>query len=136
MDRISIYIFEGNMTKKEILIVEDEDDIRKLMKSFLEKKGFDITLAEDGSSAVDILQNKHFDLLIIDVLLPGEHGMDLVKMKGHNFITPIILMSGIYNEKEINEIMEDPNVKCFIKKPFDLNEFYEKVNEVINADQI
>ena len=136
MGRISIYLFEGNMTKKEILIVEDEDDIRKLMKSFLEKKGFDITLAEDGSSAVEILQNKNFDLLIVDVLLPGEHGLDLIKMKGHNFITPIILISGIYNEDEIAEMMKDPNVKFFIKKPFDLNDFYEKVNEAINADQI
>ncbi|MEN8222688.1 MAG: response regulator [Acidobacteriota bacterium] len=124
------------MTKKEILIVEDEDDIRSLLKKFLEERNFSVTMAEDGRSAADILQNKNFDLLIIDILLPGEHGIDLVKMKGNNFITPIILVSGIYDENEIKEIMKDPDVKYFVKKPFDLNDLYEKINAAINADKI
>ena len=124
------------MTKKEILIVEDEEDIRKLMTRFLEDKGFSVSFAADGREAADLLQTRDYDLLIIDVLLPGEHGMDLIKMKGHNFITPIILVSGVYDEKDIIEKMKDPSVKFFIKKPFDLDDLLEKVNTAINDDKI
>jgi len=124
------------MTKKEILIVEDEGDIRKLMTRFLESKGFSISFAADGREAADLLQAKDFDLLLIDVLLPGEHGMDLIKMKGQNFITPIILISGVYDEQDIIEKMKDPNVKYFIKKPFDLDELFDKVNRAIRENEI
>lgn len=124
------------MTKKEILIVEDEIDIRTLLKKFLEGKGFHITVAGDGSSAAEILKSKNFDLLIIDALLPGEHGMDLINMKGNNFITPIILVSGIYDENEILDMMKDPNIKYFAKKPFDLNDLHEKIEAAINEAQI
>ena len=122
--------------KKEILIIEDESDIRLLLKEFLEDNGFNITLAEEGRVAVELMKQKDFDLLIVDMLLPGEHGMDIIKMKGHNFITPIIIVSGIYDEKEVSEMLQDSNVKYFIKKPFELKNLLEKVNSAINADQI
>ncbi len=124
------------MTKKEILIVEDEYDIRTLLKKFLEGKGYVITVAEDGRSAAEILRNKSFDILIIDALLPGEHGMDLIKMKGHNFITPIILVSGVYDENEIFDMMKDPNVKYFAKKPFDLNDLHSKIKSILDEVQV
>ena len=125
------------MTKKnEILIIEDEADIGTLLKEFLEKHNFNITLAEEGKVAVELLKRKNFDLLIVDMLLPGEHGLDIIKMKGHNFITPIIIVSGIYDENEVLHRMKDSNVKYFIKKPFDLKDLLEKVNSAIDADQI
>ncbi len=125
------------MTKKnEILIIEDEGDISTLLKEFLEKHNFNITLAEEGKVAVELLKRKNFDLLIVDMLLPGEHGLDIIKMKGHNFITPIIIVSGIYDENEVLHRMKDSNVKYFIKKPFNLNDLLEKVNSAIDADQI
>lgn len=122
--------------KKEILVIEDESDIGFLLKEFLEDNGFIITLAEEGRVAVELLKRKNFDLLIVDMLLPGEHGMDIIKMKGDNFITPIIIVSGIYDEKDIFTMLQDSNVKYFIKKPFDLKNLLEKVNSAINADQI
>ena len=125
------------MTKKnEILIIEDEGDIGTLLKEFLEKHNFNITLAEEGKVAVELLKRKNFDLLIVDMLLPGEHGLDIIKMKGDNFITPIIIVSGIYDENEVLHRMKDSNVKYFIKKPFDLKDLLEKVNSAIDADQI
>lgn len=122
--------------KKEILIIEDESDIRFLLKEFLEDSGFNITLAEEGRVAVELLKWKNFDLLIVDMLLPGEHGMDVIKMKGDNFLTPIIIVSGIYDEKEVLKMIQDSNVMYFIKKPFELKDLLEKVNSAINADQI
>jgi len=125
------------MTKKnEVLIIEDDIDIGTLLKEFLEKNDFDITLAEDGKVAVELLKVKHFDLLIVDMLLPGEHGLDIINMKRHNSITPIIIVSGIYDEHEVLHRMKDPNVKNFLKKPFDLNDLLEKVNSAVDTDQI
>lgn len=137
MGRISVYIPEGNMTKKnEILIIEDDGDIGTLLKEFLENNDFDITLAEEGKVAIELLKKKHFDLLIVDMLLPGEHGLDIINMKRNNSITPIIIVSGIYDEHEVLHRMKDPNVKFFLKKPFDLNDLLEKVNSAIDTDQI
>lgn len=122
--------------KKEILVIEDESDVRFLLKEFLEDNGFIITLAEEGRVAIELLKKKNFDLLLVDMLLPGEHGMDIIKMKGDNFITPIIIMSGIYDKKDIFAMLQDSNVKYFIKKPFDLKNLLKKVNSAIDADQI
>ncbi len=122
--------------KKEILIIEDERDISEMLQKFLEENDFIVSLAEDGNAAVEILKSNDFDLLIVDMLLPGEHGLDIIKMKGHNYITPIIIISGIYDEKEIFKRTKDSNVKYFIKKPFNLKDLLEKVKSAINADQI
>ena len=125
------------MTKKnEILIIEDDGDIGTLLKEFLENNDFDITLAEEGKVAIELLKKKHFDLLIVDMLLPGEHGLDIINMKRNNSITPIIIVSGIYDEHEVLHRMKDPNVKFFLKKPFDLNDLLEKVNSAIDTDQL
>ncbi len=122
--------------KKKILIIEDESTINTLLKEFLEGNGFEIDIAEEGKVAVELLKRKDYDLLIVDMLLPGEHGLDIIKMKGHNFITPIIIVSGIYDEREVLDKIKDSNVKFFLKKPFDLKDLLSKVNSAIDTDQI
>ncbi len=122
--------------KKEIFIVEDEVEIGILLKEFLEENGFGVTLVNNGREAVKYLSEKLYDLLIIDMLLPGEHGMNIIKMSDQNYITPIIVVSGIYDETEILNNLKDYNVKFFIRKPFDLKDILKKINLSINADTV
>ena len=121
---------------KEILIVEDEHDISALLKEFFEENGFGVTLANDGRTAIELLGRIEFDLLIIDMLLPGEHGLDIIKMKGGHHLTPVIIISGIYTEQDILDLKKNPNIKYFVKKPFDMKDLLEKVEAALNADPL
>ncbi|MEN8153217.1 MAG: response regulator [Acidobacteriota bacterium] len=122
--------------KKNILIVDDEKDIGNLLKDFLEGEGFDVTLACDGKKAAILLEEIKFDLMIIDMLLPGEHGIDLILNMKNKFMKPVIVMSGVYSRKEILSILKDYNVKYFFKKPFDLAEILKCVKQLFYEESL
>lgn len=122
--------------RKKILIVDDEKEVRLLLKNFLEGEGFDVKLAGDGERAVEMLEKERFDLMIIDMLLPGEHGIDVVKNINNKFLNPVIVMSGIYEKNDILSSLKDYNIKQFFKKPFDLGEILESVRSAFNEESI
>jgi DNA-binding response OmpR family regulator len=124
------------MNKKEILIIEDENDIADLLKEFLEENDFSVSIANDGRKAVDMMKKRMFDLLIVDMLLPGEHGLDIIKMKINHLMTPIIIISGVYDEEEIQSLVRGSNIRFFIRKPFDLKDVLIKVKKAIDADPL
>ena len=67
------------MNNATVLIVEDEDGIRELMRLFLVKKGYKIIEAEDGYEAMDVLAKENPDLILLDIEMPGENGFDVIK---------------------------------------------------------
>ena len=60
-----------------ILVVEDEESISKLLKLNLELEGYEVLVADDGKSALDLIRNQHFDLYLLDVMLPEIDGFDI-----------------------------------------------------------
>lgn len=83
------------MAKERILIVDDEDYIRKLIKKSLIKENYIIYEASNGSEALSLLKNNIFDLVILDVMLENEDGFELIKdIKSIGFKAPIIFVSG------------------------------------------
>ena len=65
--------------KSKILVVDDEMDIRELVRYYLDKEGFDVIEAENGKKALDIIENEYIDLAIIDIMMPIMNGFDLVE---------------------------------------------------------
>ena len=64
---------------KRILIVDDEEVIRKFLKIHLNKQGYEVTEAEDGQKAIDRIGERKFDLIICDVMMPNKTGWEVVK---------------------------------------------------------
>lgn len=122
--------------RKNILVIDDEQEIRELLKDFLEEKNFNVTLAADGLKAKEYIKKNTPDIAIIDLLLPGEHGISLVKTIKENYFIPVIIISSIYHVKEIENVMKDYYVEAFFEKPLDLEELLKKIDSVIDESAV
>ncbi len=77
----------------KILIVEDEESIAELEKDYLELSGFEVEIENDGSSGLDKALKEDYDLLILDLMLPGTDGFEICKRVREVKNTPIIMVS-------------------------------------------
>ena len=107
--------------EKTILLIEDDDDTLELLTSFLVEKNFLVDTVTDGVSALKYLETSTPDLIITDLLLRGEHGMNVVKEIKQKYFLPVIIISGIYHQKEMHQFVEQYSVEGFFEKPLDLN---------------
>ena len=118
---------------RNILVVDDEENIREFLKEFLEENNFNVTLAEDGLKALELIEENLPGLMIADLLLPGEHGLSLIKTVKEKYFIPTIIISSIYDRDEIEDFMEEYFVEAFFEKPLNLDLLLEKINSIINA---
>ncbi len=116
--------------KKLILLVDDDKEICFLLKEFLEKKGFEVLVAHDGQKALELAESHVPDLVITDLLLPKEHGIDVMHKIKDRFLTPIIAISGIYQKDEIKTKIDDIYLEGFYEKPLNLEALYKGIQAV------
>lgn len=123
------------MIKRKILIVDDEDEILKLLKDKLSKAGYQITTAKDGKGAIAQLQVALPDLILMDIVLPDLDGPEVVHKLQSDPRTkhiPVIFISGIIAK----EGGKDPEIRVgeseydAIGKPFFFNELIRKIEKV------
>lgn len=120
-------------TKNTILIVDDEEEIRLLLREFLEKNGFAVLAAADGQQALQLADEHRPDLVITDLLLPKEHGIDVIQAIKDRFFLPIIAISGIYKRDEIKDKVGDVFIDDFFAKPLDLAGILASVRTLLNG---
>lgn len=122
------------MRKKNlILIVDDEEEVRLLLKEFLEKNDFDVIVAEDGQQALKLAGEHIPDLVITDMLLPKEHGIDVMQSIKDKLLLPVIAISGIYKKNEIKDRVSDIYIDGFFEKPLNLDEILACINSILNG---
>lgn len=118
---------------KKILLVEDEDFVRELYTRQLTKAGFVVKEAVDGQSGLEILKKETFDLLLLDIMLPGMNGLQLLReFKTQNPNSPMItiLLTNLGQEAVIKEGFELGAQAYLIKASYTPDQV---VNEVKNA---
>lgn len=118
---------------KKILLVEDEDFIRELYVRQLNKAGFQVKSAVDGQSGLNLLKSEAFDLLLLDIMLPGMNGLQLLReFKSQNPNSPMItiLLTNLGQEAVIKEGFEMGAQAYLIKASYTPDQV---VNEVKNA---
>ena len=82
------------MKKQSILLVEDEENLQEALKLNLELEGYEVTGAWNGMEALDLIQKEHFDLLILDVMLPELDGISVVEsIRLQNNDIPVLILS-------------------------------------------
>ncbi|MBI2596798.1 response regulator [Candidatus Daviesbacteria bacterium] len=120
-------------SQKKILLVEDEDFIRELYVRQLTKEGFPVKSAVDGQSGLNMLKGETFDLLLLDIMLPGINGLQLLReFKTQNPNSPMItiLLTNLGQEAVIKEGFELGAQAYLIKASYTPDQV---VNEVKNA---
>jgi DNA-binding response OmpR family regulator len=119
-------------TKPTILVIDDDGDVRLLVEEFLLKSGYQVVLAEDGQQALKMAAEKLPDLVITDLLLPKEHGIDVMQAIKDRFILPIIAMSGIYKKEEVGRMIEGVHIEGFFEKPLDLKQLLDCIRSILD----
>jgi len=105
---------------KRILIVDDEEVIRKFLKIHLNKEGYEVTEAEDGEKAIERVRKGKFDLIICDVMMPKKNGWEVVKEVKSNPLSnriPIILLTAKNEDADMFKGYE-LGANYYMTKPF------------------
>jgi len=124
------------MDKKRfhILVVDDDDRIRELVKEYLVESNFLVTTAKDALDAKKKLEIVKFDILILDIMMPGESGLSLTKEVKKNNPMPIILLTAkgeVHNRIEGLELGADD----YLGKPFEPKELLLRIKNILNKIQ-
>ena len=114
----------------KIALVEDEPDIRKMLRSFLEGKGCTVSEAADGHAAEKLLAEGFFDLILMDLMLPGISGEQLIASLRRESDTPVIVISA-KSMLETRLAVLRLGADDYILKPFDLNEVLVRMEVVL-----
>ncbi|MCS5615606.1 MAG: response regulator transcription factor [Candidatus Marinimicrobia bacterium] len=121
---------------KNILIVDDEPDIRAILRYNLEKEGFAITEAVDGNDALDKL-SKDLDLAILDIMMPGKDGYDVCrKIREQGNTLPIVFLTAM--DREFDEVKGlEVGADDYVRKPFSPKMLIARINAIFRRiDQI
>ena len=118
--------------KQKILIVEDDQMIRNLIRIYLQNDGYDVVEAEDGEMAKDVFQNEHPCLIILDLMLPkisGEELCEWIKDQGRNEVSIIMLSAKVQTADKIHGLRLGAD--DYMTKPFDPEELLAHVEAVL-----
>tara|TARA_B100000073_G_scaffold273358_1_gene233163 strand:- start:138 stop:815 length:678 start_codon:yes stop_codon:yes gene_type:complete len=118
-----------------ILVVDDDDGIRSLVKKYLDENNFLVSTADCAENAMEKIKLIKFDLLILDIMMPGKSGLEFIKENKTNLDTPIILLTA---KGEANERVEGLEVGAddYLPKPFEPKELLLRIKNILNKTKV
>jgi two-component system phosphate regulon response regulator PhoB len=121
----------------QILIVEDEPEVREMIRFILEPKGYRIDEADNAQVARRLLWQHHYDLILMDWMLPGRSGLDLIrelKQKAHANMPPVIMLTARSEESDKVDALES-GADDYITKPFSPREMLARIKAVMRRNR-
>ncbi len=113
-----------------LLMVDDDEEICQLTAEYLTKHSFNVTLAHDADTAVAILQHEKIDLAILDIMLPGESGINLCKRFHKEYNLPIIMLTAI--EEDVEKVVAlEIGADDYLTKPFNLRILLARIRALL-----
>ena len=119
-----------NQISKKILIVDDEVQIVKVVKAYLEKDGFQVVTAGDGQTALSIFHREHPDFLILDLNLPGIDGLEVCRTIRHTSDVPVLMLTARIDEVD-RLIGLEMGADDYVIKPFSPREVVARVRTIL-----
>lgn len=121
----------AELSEAHLLIVDDDERIRGLLQKFLIRHGFWVTSARDAEHARRILAGLEFDLIVMDVMMPGEDGVSLTRgLRGEGVGTPILLLTA-KGETEDRIAGLEAGADDYLAKPFEPKELLLRINAIL-----
>ena len=113
-----------------ILVVDDDDGIRSLVKKYLNENNYLVTTSDSAEDAADKIKTIEFDLIILDVMMPGKSGLDFIQENKQTLNTPIILLTA---KGEANDRIEGLEIGAddYLPKPFETKELVLRIQNII-----
>ncbi|HBG60600.1 MAG: hypothetical protein A2Y03_00820 [Omnitrophica WOR_2 bacterium GWF2_38_59] len=118
-----------------ILVIDDDDDVREMLKELLERKNYEVVVASNGREGIDIYRQEPADLVITDIIMPEKDGVDTIYELGKEFpLLKVIAISG-GGRGNANDYLESTkmlsSVKYSFTKPFATEDILKAVNELL-----
>ncbi|MGD9639294.1 MAG: response regulator [Alphaproteobacteria bacterium] len=122
------------LKKPHILVVDDDFEIRELLQSFLQKHDFKVSIAKDGKELFSLLENKDIDLIVLDLMLPGESGLVITKRLREKSNLPIIMLTAV--GEDVDKIVGlEMGVDDYMAKPFNPRELVARIRTVLRRTE-
>ena len=118
-----------------ILIVDDDTDIRQLLRDYLERNGMRAQAVADGRGMQDALANGKYDLVILDLMLPGEDGLTLCRNLRARSNLPVIMLTA-RGEQTDRIVGLEMGADDYVQKPFNPRELLARINAVLRRSQM
>jgi len=113
-----------------ILVVDDDQRLRNLLRKYLAEQGFLVTTADSSASARAQLQGLKFDLIVLDIMMPGESGLDFTRTMRLNLDTPILLLTAMGSSDARIAGLES-GADDYLAKPFEPRELVLRINNIL-----
>ncbi len=124
-----------NQGSPHILVVDDHSEIRDLLKRFLEQHGMRVSCARDGKEMKRLLDEREFDLLVLDLMMPGEDGLTLCRELRVKSRLPIIMLTAMGEETD-RIIGLEMGADDYLSKPFNPRELLARIKAVMRRTQV
>ncbi|MGE4217849.1 MAG: adenylate/guanylate cyclase domain-containing protein [Alphaproteobacteria bacterium] len=128
----------SNVEPACILIVDDIETNRALLQRHMEREGHTVTLAADGQIALDLLENEPFDLVLLDLMMPGINGLEVLrrtKDRPETARLPVVMISALDELHSVVRCLED-GAEDYLTKPFDPVLLHARVNAILERAQL
>jgi len=114
-----------------ILLVDDDDGIRSLVKKFLNENNYLVTTADSAEDASDKIKIIKFDLIVLDIMMPGKNGLEFIEENKKKLDTPVILLTAKGEAKERIEGLE-VGADDYLPKPFEPKELILRIKNILD----
>ena len=121
--------------KSKIMVVDDEMHIRELVRFYLDKAGFDTIEAANAEEALDIVENQYIDLAVVDIMMPGMDGFELVEQMRQYREFPVIMLTAESQSKDKLRGFS-LGIDDYVTKPFDPDELMARVKTILKRYSI
>ncbi len=121
--------------KDHILVVDDDAEIRQLLKAYLEKHGLRASTAENGIAMRDVLSKSNIDLIVLDLMMPGEDGLTLCRKLRAGSHTPIIMLTALGEETD-RIVGLEMGADDYLAKPFNPRELLARITSVLRRSRM